>query len=190
MDELFVAYWFCTSVILLDMVLEKPLSMCFPKFRVDTLLIPLLSAIVAYGSHVIYNQAEHLNFSMFLIILLSSLSTIVWVFLLVDDDIGSLMFLRKRVIISNGKAYLSSKLFNHSESAWFTNKNRRKRVSNSNANLVMLYSLKHKNRNYSEILADCESMPLFKNSRISEEIKERKLLQDLLNDHKGYSFNV
>lgn len=190
MDKLFVTYWFFTSIILLDMVLEKPLSMCFSKFRVDTVLIPLLSVIVAYGSHVIYNRSEHLSLSMLAIIILSSTSTIVWVFLLVDDDIGSLMFLRKRVIISNGKAYLSSKLFNHSESAWFTNKNRRKRVSNSNADLVMLYSLKHKNRNYSEILADCESMPLFKNSRISEEIKERKLLQDLLNDHKGYNFNV
>lgn len=188
MDQLFAAYWLCTSIILLDMVLEKPLSMCFPKFRMDTVLIPVLAVIMAYGSHVIYVQAEPLDFSMFLIITLSSLSMSFWVFFLVDDDNGSLMFLRKRVIISNGKAYISSKLFNHSESAWFTNKNRRKRVSNSNANLVMIYSLKHKNRNYSEILADCESIPLFKNSRISEEIKERKLLQDLLSDHKGYNF--
>lgn len=182
-EIILMIYWFLMFFILSDAVLEKHLSLTFPNFRAD-LLVSLIFGFGGAALARVFVESET-----FLSILLPAAFTpLLMIMVLTDSSYGSLMCLRKRVKLANGKAYLSSKLLNRKKAEWFTNSNRTKKINDVTADYIMANKIKKVNYDYKEIVLSCKRGPFF-DSALMLELQVRKQVQKSLNDEIGYTFN-
>ena len=190
-EIIFTVYWFLLFFILTDVIFEKPLTLAFPNFRAD-FLVSLISGVG--GSWLCFTlvnipPSEHgFNGGWFVTILITIILTVFSFMVLLDNSFGSLMCLRKRVKLADGKAYLSSKLLNRKEAAWFTNYKRTKKVKDVTADYIMSNKPKKVNYDYGEIVLSCKRGS-FSDGTLMLELQVRNQVQKSFNDEKGYTFN-
>lgn len=190
MYEFLMVYWFISGIIAGDLLFERWASFLVPKYRVDRVVVPFVGIIFAVFIHSMWNWPERGFGVDYMITMFSILIIGFWLSMILNSYCGKLMFLRKRVILADGKAYLSSGIFNRKVALWFTNEKRHCKVDSDAANLLMQQKRLIKQEKYTKIIEEHNMRTFACTTAVANELSERQKIQELLNDHKGYYFNV